>query len=62
MMQYFILGIYIIPTTHTHIHTYKYTMLIIHVILIIIGVVFGISAIARGYLMCCRPKEFVPRH
>jgi hypothetical protein len=31
-------------------------MIITHVILIIMGVVFGLSVIARCYLMCCRPK------
>ncbi len=32
-------------------------MPITHVIFIIIGVVFGICAIARCYLMCCQPKQ-----
>jgi hypothetical protein len=32
-------------------------MPIAHVVFIIIGVVFGISAIARCYLMCCRSKK-----
>ena len=32
-------------------------MPIAHVIFIIMGVVFGISAIARCYLMCCRSKK-----
>ena len=32
-------------------------MPIVHVIFIIIGVVFGISVIARGYLMCCSPNK-----
>ncbi len=31
-------------------------MPIVHVIFIIMGVVFGISTIARCYIMCCRPK------
>ena len=31
-------------------------MPIAHVIFIIMGVVFGISAIARCYIMICRPK------
>ncbi len=32
-------------------------MPIAHVIFIIMGVVFGISAIARCYLMCCSPNK-----
>jgi|688.fasta_scaffold05594_12 hypothetical protein len=32
-------------------------MPIVHVVFIIIGVVFGISAIARCYMMCCRPNK-----
>ena len=32
-------------------------MPITYVIFIIIGVVFGISAIARCYIMCCRPNN-----
>ena len=32
-------------------------MPIAHVIFIIIGVVFGISAIARCYIMCCRSSS-----
>jgi hypothetical protein len=31
-------------------------MPIAHVVFIIMGVVFGISVIARCYVMCCRPK------
>ena len=32
---------------------YLRVMPIFHVIFIIVGVIFGISAIARCYLMCC---------
>ena len=32
-------------------------MPIVHVIFIIMGVVFGISVIARGYLMCCSSNK-----
>jgi len=32
-------------------------MPIVHVVFIIIGVVFGISAIARCYVMCCQPGK-----
>ena len=32
-------------------------MPIAYVVFIIIGVVFGISAIARCYIMCCRTKS-----
>ena len=31
-------------------------MPIAHVVFIIMGVVFGISVVARCYIMCCRPK------
>ena len=40
-----------------YVHVHDACMPIVHVILIIMGVVFGISAIARCYLMCCRPKN-----
>jgi len=31
-------------------------MPIVHVIFIIVWVIFGISAVARCYIMVCRPK------